>query len=475
MILTHDLKQNSGMNWVLERLTPLSPFGRNAMKNLPWYGPDRRAELEVELDNVARCIELWRENSSDFRGVTRCLPLYHDIHGSLDRDPHAPFDLVELFELKHFLLTTVQLCQAYDALGRPFEGLEFPDLTAPLDLMDPTGRRLPAFAIENSYHPELGPLRHQKRELEKQIHQASDEEKPALLEQRRTLAVQEDQLELIVRRDLTVHLMEYRTAMLDAMDALGHLDMILCKSRLARRYGCIRPDLSAGRSLSVTGLSHPQVAEQLTQRGDEFTPLDLELTTGCTVITGANMGGKTVSIRSVVLALLLCQSGFFVFAEQAVLPLFEHVELILADSGPGSGGLSSFGTEVAALDRLLRGSKHQYFFVAMDEFARGTNPQEGAALAKALVRYLGTLDCMALMTTHYDGVSDVASAHYQVTGLVREVDDDRGEDPRRRIARRMDYRLQAAPPGAPCPRDALRVCRLLDLEPELMELFSENS
>ena len=56
--------------------------------------------------------------------------------------------------------------------------------------------------------------------------------------------------------------------------------------------------------------------------------------------------------------------------------------------------------------------------------ARGTNPQEGAALARALVQYLGTLDCVALMTTRYDGVSDVAGAHYQVAGLVREIQGD---------------------------------------------------
>ena len=75
------------------------------------------------------------------------------------------------------------------------------------------------------------------------------------------------------------------------------------------------------------------------------------------------------------------------------------------------------------------------------------------------------------MTTHYDGVSDAAAAHYQVAGLVREVSGDEGDDPRIRIARRMDYRLLPAPPGAPCPRDALRVCRLLNLDPALLELF----
>ena len=183
------------------------------------------------------------------------------------------------------------------------------------------------------------------------------------------------------------------------------------------------------------------------------------------------MGGKTVSLRSTVLSLLLCQCGFFVFAQSASLPLFDRVELILADSGPGAGGLSSFGKEVHLLDQLLRKARGEFFFVALDEFARGTNPQEGAALARALVRYLGTLDCVALMTTHYDGVSDVAGAHYQVAGLVREIEGDEGDDPRKRIARRMDYRLLPAPPGAPCPRDALRVCRLLKLDDALMELL----
>ena len=186
------------------------------------------------------------------------------------------------------------------------------------------------------------------------------------------------------------------------------------------------------------------------------------------------MGGKTVSLRSVVLSLLLFQCGYFVFAKSARLPIFYQVSLILADSGPGAGGLSSFGREVHLLDKLLRQAGDGRFFLALDEFARGTNPQEGAALARALVRYLGGLDCVALMTTHYDGVSDAAGAQYQVAGLVREIEGDENDDPRRRIARRMDYRLISTTPGAPCPRDAMRVCRLLNLAPELIELLQTD-
>lgn len=456
---------------------------------LPW---------RTVLDNVALAMELWaaggtapqaaegcgceapRVNPADLkdaaaalRGVTRCLPLFHDIRGSFDREPGTPFDLVELFEIKHFLVTMEQVTDAYAKMPA-LAGIAFPPLTEAMALMDPEGRRLPTFSIVNSYHNDLAPLRVEKAKLEKAIRMTQEDKRGPLLEKRRVLAVQEDQLELEVRRMLTEKLMVYKPEFLANMEALGHLDLIVAKGKLALRYHCVRPSLSADKSIALREVVHPQVAEDLAERGEQFTSLDLELRPGCTVITGANMGGKTVSLRSTVLSLLLCQCGFFVFAKSASLPLFHRVDLILADSGPGAGGLSSFGKEVHLLDTLLRQTRDCFFFVAMDEFARGTNPQEGAALARALVRYLGTLDCVALMTTHYDGVSDVAGAHYQVAGLVRDIQGDEGDDPRKRIARRMDYHLLPAPPGAPCPRDALRVCRLLKLDDALMDLFQAD-
>ena len=474
--MERELQENSGFRWVLDRLSPMSPFGRAAARSLRWYGPGQESELETELDNVALALELWDEGGAvagGLRGVTRCLPLFRDIRGSFDRDPGSPFDLVELFEIKHFLIVLEQLTQAYAALP-PFAGLSFAPIDGALALVDPDGRRLPAFAIGDACHEGLGPLRAEKSALEKAIRTAGEEDKPALLEQRRMLAVREDQLELEVRADLTQKLMAHREGFLSNMDTLGHMDLLLAKARLARQYGCVRPALSRDGTVSLAGLRHPQVAEELAERDEEFTELDLELSGGCTVITGANMGGKTVSLRAVVLSLLLFQCGYFVFARSARLPVFHQVALILADSGPGAGGLSSFGREVHLLDRLLRQAGEGRFFLALDEFARGTNPQEGAALARALVRYLGGLDCVALLTTHYDGVSDAAGAQYQVAGLVRKLDGDEDDDPRRRIARRMDYRLVSTPPGAPCPRDALRVCRLLNLAPELTALLQAD-
>lgn len=474
MELTHDLNVNSGLQWVLARLSPFSPFGKQAARSLPWYGPGQEDALDAELDNVALALPLLEQQDKPLREATRCLAAFHDMRGSLDRDPENPFDLVELFELKHFLITLEQLERACRSLP-DFAGVKFVPMAEALDLLDPDGRRLPAYSVPDSGHPELGPLRKAKAALERTIRAASPEERPALLEQRRVLAVREEGLELEARRTLTSRLLTYKTDFLSNIDAAGRLDLVLAKARLARRYGCARPMLNrTDKSVSLAGLWHPEVAAALEERGEPFTPLDLELDRGCTVITGANMGGKTVSLRAAVLSQLLFQCGFFVFARSAHLPLFHRVDLILADSGPGAGGLSSFGKEVYLLDRLLRRAGEGCFLLALDEFARGTNPQEGAALARALVRHLNGLDCAALLTTHYDGVSDAARAHYQVAGLVREAGGDEEDDPRSRIARRMDYRLLPAPPGAPCPRDALRVCRLLALDPQLLTLFEEN-
>src|SRR5699024_10685169 len=145
------------------------------------------------------------------RGVTRCLPLFHDIRGSFDRDPGAPFDLVELFEIKHFLVTLEQLIQAYNALP-PMAGLSFPSLAEALELMDPEGRRLPTFAVVNSYHNDLAPLRAEKVKLEKAIRMTQEEKRGPLLEKRRVLAVEEDKLELEVSRMLTGKLMAFKQA-----------------------------------------------------------------------------------------------------------------------------------------------------------------------------------------------------------------------------------------------------------------------
>lgn len=475
MELTQQLKEDTGYAWVMEKLDPASPFGHALARRPAWYGPEDRDALETELERVAQAAALLRQNGAALDEITHVLSEFRDIRPSLCRTGGAPMDEVELFEVKHFLMNLERLARAYAALP-PLRELRVKPLTGLLDLLDPGGRRLPAFSVEPAFAPGLARVRGEKSELEQALRTAGAD-REQLLARRRELTQQEDRLELEARRRLTQALLEKRDELAAAMDAAGRLDLTVAKARLACRFGCAKPEIADEPEIQAAEMVHPEVADHLEGRGGRFTPVSLCLKRGASVITGANMGGKSVSLKSMSLNLLLQQTGFFVFARSFSAPLFQRVSLVCTDRQSVEQGLSSFGAEVAALGEILREEKDGLFFVALDEFARGTNPREGAALARSLAEYLNGRNCVALMTTHYDGVSDVAVRHYQVAGLsaldtaaIRP-----GEAPLDRLSRLMDYRLIPTPPHAPCPRDALRVCRLMELEPELMKIFSKNS
>ena len=476
MKLNGQLKEDTGYGWVMARLDPASPFGNALVRSPRWYGPGDRADLEAEFSRVERMLTLLQEGSVLADAMTHLLSEFHDIRNSLKRPTNAPMDEVELFEVKHFLIYLERLAEEYGKMD-PLEGLELRPMTAALDLLDPSGRRLPAFSVENAFEPALERVREEKALVENLLRQTEKKGRDDLMTRRRELVAKEDRLELEARKRLTMALLRDRDTFLETMDAIGRLDLVLAKARLARRFYCCRPEVAQTARVECVDMVHPEVADHLKERGGSFTSVSITLEKGCTVITGANMGGKSVSMKSLTLNLLLMQTGFFAFAGSFSAPLFDSVNLICTDRQSVEQGLSSFGAEVAALGDVLREEKGKFFYVALDEFARGTNPREGAALARSLVEYLGRLDCVALMTTHYDGVSDAARRHYRVSGLgaLDTAAIRKGEAPLDRLSRLMDYHLVEAAPGEPCPRDALRVCRLLDLDEELMKIFSENS
>ena len=468
MKLTQRLREDSGYAFVLSRLDTASPLGYALSREGVWYGPGQEGELNGELDRVAAAMAL-EPGAAD--RLIHCISFFKDIRGSFRRDTGAPMDILELFEVKHFLLSLQRLAEVYAAA--PLEGIELACREDLVELMDPEGRRLPAFSIHPAYEPALARIREEKRQVEQRLRDAAEAEKDALHARRRELVRAEDEAELGARKRLTAILLREKDWFLTAMEQVGRLDLTLAKARLAKKLGGVRP-VVGGDAVRLTEMFHPQVAHRLEERGIPFTPVTVELIPGSTVITGANMGGKSVALKTVTLNLLLLHTGYFVFARAMTSPLFSSVSLICSDGQSVDQGLSSFGAEVWYLSEVLREEKAD-FFLALDEFARGTNPREGAALAAALARHLNGLPCTALLTTHYDGVASAARRHYQVAGLAGMEEEGTGERALDDLPRRMDYRLIPAPPDAPCPRDAMKVCRLLGLEKKLMAAFEENA
>ena len=325
--------------------------------------------------------------------------------------------------------------------------------------------------VESSRSPELLNARNKKKELEKRLREEPEKREEILSE--RLLAAKAEELALDkIYKDMTMAIRPHLETMRKNAEAAGRLDALISKAMLALKFGCARPRVGSS-SLTVKSAVHPEIAEGLSERGRSFMPIDIELPKGCSVLTGANMGGKSVAMKTVALNAALALSGMFVFCSYAEIPCFDRIELINRDFSNATGGLSSFGGEIVrfneAAERLKEGGLS---FIVMDEFARGTNAKEGAAIAKAVVKYLSDKNAVSILATHYDGTAELAVRHYQVKGLRRagsEITASSKNDKLKIIENSMDYGLISVGAGQECPKDALEICRILGMDSEILK------
>ena len=145
-------------------------------------------------------------------------------------------------------------------------------------------------------------------------------------------------------------------------------------------------------------------------------------------------------------------------------------------------GLSSFGGEMVRFNQVVNQIESGFSFIMLDEFARGTNPDEGAAIVQSVTAYLNGKNAMTVLATHYDNVAQRGNAHYQVIGL-KDLDVDKlqaeiaargGDVGVELISQHMNYGLYRVEGKQDCPRDALNICRLLGMKPEILEMVEKN-
>jgi len=455
-----------GLTFVLNHLTPDSPYGGQEVKRMKPFGRDGGQAARKCFDNIEKIIRLAEENPAALGAVRAELMVLKNIRGSVAKCAAGSLSQVELFEVKRFLLTFEKLWAAYYALDQRFQliGTALEPMSAALEILDPEGKRLAAFAVES---PALSEVRREKQRIEAMLHKEAAQSAVSVLSAKRyQICKREDQEESRVMRELSEGLRAHLPVFTTNMDMIGLLDLTIAKAMLAVKFGGIRPQISEQAQIKLEKMSNPYIAGALAEKGLAMTEVSLTLPCGVSVITGANMGGKSVSVKTAILNTVLCQMGFFVFARHAEIPLFDAVNLTAEDLQDAGRGLSSFGAEMVRLSDLAGRLKSEFMFVAMDEFARGTNPEEGAAIVRAVASYLSETGSICLLTTHYDKVVLPAFKHYQVAGL--KLSGAESVLPRD-IARYMDYNLIEAGTDTPPPRDALKICEMIGLDGEVLD------
>ena len=346
-------------------------------------------------------------------------------------------DDIELFEVKHLAILAgdvAKLLKQHDLDSV----VAIPPLDQVINILDPDGMKIATFYIYDSYCEQLKQLRSQMRQHP---------------DQQDDLILQADALEDSVRADLSERLRPFATAIEQAQLALARTDVLMAKAMQMRAMGLTFPELSLDGMCRYEGIFHPQVQAAVTSHGRKYQPVDIAYGLQPTLITGANMGGKTVVLKTLTLCQLLFQFGFGIPAAQARIDVKDEIYFCIGDEQSVEKGLSSFAAEMKNIDAVIKASRMNKKLLALiDEPARTTNPTEGAALVSALLRVLDGKDMSLVMTTHYD--IEPGKAHcLRVKGF------ENGE---------MDYRLVEVRDGE-VPHEALNIAQNLGIDTEWIE------
>ncbi len=237
----------------------------------------------------------------------------------------------------------------------------------------------------------------------------------------------EDEAAEIARilEELTERLRQALPQLEAAAATVAQFDSVFARARFSREFACTLPVFSAEARLALEGARHPVLEARLRQAGEgrAIVPMSLELGGADTVllISGPNTGGKTVALKTVGLAVLSAQCGIPVAAELAELPLVDRLLADIGDEQSIAADLSTFSAHMLNLREMLEAAT-PHSLVLVDEMGTGTAPEEGSALAIALLEEFRARGCLTLATTHHDRLKAYASATPGVINAAVEFD-----------------------------------------------------
>ena len=472
-------RENIGFEFIKGKMLPATPFGAELVKSIRPFRKDERDILETELSNLNKLSSNYEEVKSDINTIRRIFMQMKDVRGSIKFGRDNTLSDIELFEIKILLMQLEKLKpvveRVSDELG--LDGFFIEPVSIAVDILDPDGRRIPTFSIYDEYSDTLREIRKKKRDIELMM-QGDEALFEELKDKRLDITAKEEKEERRIREELSIKLRPYFDTVINNINTVARLDLLIEKHRVSKLYPSCLPQITKD-TLILKDTTNPYICDILESKRLKFTPVSIEMGLGTTVLTGANMGGKSVTLKTVALNTYLALCGFFVYAVSASIPAFDEIIMISEESQSVAKGLSSFGAQIVELKNLLNEIENKFVFAILDEFARGTNPKEGESLVRGLVSLLNTKKTVSLLVTHFDHVAELSKSHYQVKGLQGVSEDKissslltKSDDAKiTAISQFMNYGIFKVDKDAKPPKEALMICRLLGLQNELLDIL----
>jgi len=465
MKLRTAISQIKGLQHLVETMQLQSSLGKRYL--LDTYMMYQANEINQELDLVNRIYSIrGGKKAGLISKIQTKLMQVRDIKGSVKNiQSNSILDDIELFEIKSFALVSNEILK----LQNEFETtlIEIPDLNQVISILDPENNRVPSFYIYDTYSKELATVRKEIKDLKAAIKLDPEMDLNSKLE---ALENKADEIEREVRTHICEKLHSYSKDLERALYQIAHLDVIVAKAILADNMAFTRAQISESTT-EYKAMFHPQIKETLALSNRKFQAIDIKLNQSVCFITGANMAGKTVILKTLALCQYLLQFGFFVPAQSAHISLVNRILVSVGDDQSEQNGLSSFASEMVKINEMVEAAiNKENVLVLVDELARTTNPTEGRAIVNAVADIFNENNTLSVITTHYSGLNKDCRK-LRVKGLDKEF--KQGEINKNNINDYMDYSL-IEDDASTVPHEALRIAGILGINQQIIEKANKN-
>ncbi len=441
------ISEHIGVKFIYDNMNICSAPGRKELLNSKFIVAPEQIENELKfLDELLLSL-----SEKTLTNILHLLAQVNDV-SLIIKNIHSGFtvDDIQLFEVKKFSVLIQKLKKILVEIN--YRSLEFSDLSTVIKILDPDNTGLMTFYIYDSYDSKLAELR--KERLSTNDQNKKDELYIEILKL-------EDEIRTRLCRELQQHCKELEIN----LHNVAKFDVLLAKIQLIEKFNLCRPKIVESK-INYTGLFNPYIADILNNKGKKFQAVDIGIDQKPCLITGANMSGKTVLLKTLAVAQIMFQFGFYVPAQNAEIMPVDEIIMSLGDNQDELTGLSSFAAEMLNVDKIIKAAKKGKKILGLvDELARTTNPDEGKAIVNAFVYLMEKYNSSCVITTHYSGIS-TGSKRYKVKGL--KTDEIKNQEINAtNINDYIDYSLAEIDDNF-VPNDALNIIEMLGVEKELV-------
>ena len=218
------------------------------------------------------------------------------------------------------------------------------------------------------------------------------------------IKVDEEKEIIKILKELTLTLAPLQDAIFSNIDTIGNLDLIFAKASYSSETNGNEPILNKDKYLNFVKVRHPLINKNV------VVPIDIEIGKdfSCLVITGPNTGGKTATLKTVGLNLLLSYSGIYPLCNIGTsICVFDKIFIDIGDEQSIQASLSTFSSHMTNIINITN-SADSNSLILLDELGSGTDPIEGASLAISTLKYLYNAGSIILSTTHYPELKNYA-------------------------------------------------------------------